>query len=126
MAVNGLGLTVGGPSGVGDTSVALKDLVLVDVLGVNVLLQELDLADLLEDADRLGRVVLANVLEELVAIDSKTGRVVTTVLLSLKTLNECAENVTSGLRDQVVDVSKDSTRSMLEGWTNGKRRLCLK
>jgi hypothetical protein len=39
MAVNSLGLTVGSPSSVGNTGVAFKDFVLINVLRVNMLLE---------------------------------------------------------------------------------------
>ena len=70
MAVDTRGGTVGGPSGVGNTGVAVKDLVEVEVLLLDELLQRGDLADLLDGVDLI----------LLVAVNGKTSRVVTTVL----------------------------------------------
>jgi hypothetical protein len=70
VAVDTRGGTVGGPSGVGNTGVAVKDLVEVEVLLLDELLQRRDLADLLDCVD----------LVLLVTVNGKTGRVVTAVL----------------------------------------------
>lgn len=70
MAVGAGRGTVGGPSGVSNTSVRVEDLVEVEVLLLDELLQGSDLADLLDGKD----------LVLLVTIDGETGRVVATVL----------------------------------------------
>ena len=90
VAVDGLGLAVSSPSSVGNTGVALKDLVLINVLRVNVLLEQMDLTNLVEDLDISRGVEFAHVGEALVAINAKTSRVIATVLLALKTLNKGA------------------------------------
>lgn len=70
MAVDARWRTVGGPSGVCNTGVRVKDLVEVEVLLFNELLQRGDLADLLDGED----------LVLLVTVDGKTGGVIATVL----------------------------------------------
>jgi len=70
VAVDPAGGTVGGPSGVCNTGVVVKDLGHVGRLGLDELLQLGDLANLLEGKD----------LVLLVAIDGNTGGVVATVL----------------------------------------------
>jgi hypothetical protein len=70
MAVDTRRGTVGGPSGVGNTRVRVKDLVEVEVLLLDELLQRGDLADLLDCVDLI----------LLVAVNGETGRVVTAVL----------------------------------------------
>ena len=109
VAVDGLGLAVSSPSSVGNTGVALKDLVLINVLRVNVLLEQMDLTNLVEDLDISRGVEFAHVGEALVAINAKTSRVIATVLLALKTLNEGAYDVTSCLGNKVVDITKNAT-----------------
>jgi hypothetical protein len=69
MAVYTRGGAVGGPSGVGNTSVRVEDLVEVEVLLLNKLLEGSDLADLLDGVD----------LVLLVTINGETGRVITAV-----------------------------------------------
>ena len=109
VAVDGLGLAVSSPSSVGNTGVALKDLVLINVLRVNVLLEQMDLTNLVEDLDISRGVEFAHVGEALVAINAKTSRVIATVLLALKTLNKGAYDVTSCLGNKVVDITKNAT-----------------
>lgn len=70
MAVDTRGRTVSGPSSVGNTGVRVEDLVEVEVLLLDELFQRGDLADLLDCVDLI----------LLVAVNGKTGRVVTTVL----------------------------------------------
>ena len=60
---------MGGPSGVGDTGMRVKDLVETEVLLLNELLQRGDLADLLDCVDLI----------LLVAVDGETRRVVAAV-----------------------------------------------
>jgi len=70
MAVDPGRRAVGGPSGVGNTSVRVKDLVQVEVLLLDQLLQRGHLANLLDSKN----------LVLLIAIDGQTSRVVSTVL----------------------------------------------
>lgn len=74
MAVEPAWGTVGGPSGVRNASVAVKDLVHIRLVALDQLPQLGDLADLLEGVDFV----------PLVAIDGETGGVVATVLETRK------------------------------------------
>jgi hypothetical protein len=69
----------------------------------------MDLTNLVKDLDISRSVKLAHVGETVFAINAKTSRVVATVLLALKTLNEGAYDVTSCLGDKVVDIAKNAT-----------------
>ena len=99
MTVDGFRLTVSCPSCVGNTSVAFKNLVGIDRLGSNAFFKEVDFSNLLENENRFGSMWFTNVLEELAAIDGKTCGIISTVLLSLQTLNEGVDNVSSSLWD---------------------------
>lgn len=92
----------------GNTGVALKNSLGVDILGGNMFLEKLHLADLLKDQDGSGLVGLADVRKKLIAVNSKTGRVVATVLLALEALKERVDNVTAGLRNKVVDIAENA------------------
>jgi hypothetical protein len=75
--------TISNAPGVSDTRLAQEGLVHVD-LGLHaVLLEELDLADLLEDEG----------LARLVALDLQSGRVVASVLHALETIQDRVEDV---------------------------------
>jgi len=108
VAVDSLWLAVSGPARMGNTGVALKNSLGVDILGGNMFLEKLHLADLLKDQDGSGLVGLADVRKKLIAVNSKTGRVVTTVLLTLEALKERVDNVTAGLRNKVVDIAENA------------------
>lgn len=78
MAVVGGGRAVGCPASVGDTSVGVKDLLLVDIASADQVLQLVDLADLFEGMDLLF----------LVAIDGQTSGIISTILKPRETLEE--------------------------------------
>jgi len=120
VAIDPAGRTVGGPSGVCNTGVVVKDLGHVGLLLLDELLQLGDLANLLVGKD----------LVLLVAIDGNTGGVVATVFETgetciekedssarvgvegwvrvPRTINEGVENELSVLLDEVVDVSENA------------------
>lgn len=108
MAVLSLGLTVGSPSGVSNTGVDVERLLGVGVGGLDKLSKLGDLANLTVDVDgAIG-----------VSVNGKTSRVVASVLLSLETLDEGVEDLSSSLRHEIVDVSKDST-GLVKRWQEG-------
>ena len=91
VAVDSAGGTVGGPSGVCNTGVVVKDLGHVGLLLLDELLQLGDLANLLEGKD----------LVLLVAIDGNTGGVVAAVLETGETCSERIRQLLRGLRAEI-------------------------
>lgn len=98
VAVDRAGLTVSGPTGVGQTHLGDRDLAEVNGRLVNMLAESSDLADLLENES----VPLC------VTINGNTGRVVTSVFETSKTVDKNVYDLLAVLLHQVVDVSENA------------------
>lgn len=110
VAVQGAGLTVGGPSGVSHTHLRDGNLVKVDRRLVNVLAESSDLANLLEDKGVLFGVT----------IDRNTGRVVTSVLETGKAIDEDVNDLLAVLLHQVVDVGENAALACIKSADDAK------
>jgi hypothetical protein len=99
MAVKTGRLAVSGPSGVCNAGMGVKDFGHVWLVRSNELLQLGNLANLLESVNFIF----------LVTVNSKTGRIISTVFQACKAIHECVENKLAVFLDQVIDVPEDST-----------------
>lgn len=91
VAVGAGGLTVGRPSGVRHRGLSQEGLVEVDGGVLDVLTEQLDLADLLEDED----------VARLVAVDLDPGRVIASVLEPLQAIQERLDDVATVLQPRL-------------------------